>query len=121
MQMISRSDVFLRPSLGILEGKELRALLLKAVEAHGTRRAAADSLGWALSGVERLLDAEVMADLPGPIVLSLSLEDIKGLSLLRVRKMIWRAVVTAVRHLGSNYDIALVLDIKEWDVRRNVD
>ena len=116
--MISRSDLFLLPSLEILEAKELKAVVRKAVVAYGSGKAAARALGWSWRDMEPLLQNPELPDLPGPTVVSLSLEDIRGLSSFRVRKEIRRAVVTAVRHLGSGYDLAYFLDIREWDVRR---
>ena len=115
--MISRTDVYLHGDLKRLEEKELRALLIVAIREYGGYDDAVRALMWKSSKARELFDRR-FRDYPGTPVVTLALDDVRGLSLLDIRQKIRRAVVAAFRDFGSGRELGALLGVRECKIRR---
>lgn len=118
--MITQAELYLYTSRDLV-GKEIQALLTAERDAHGGTRALARAVGWPVAKVKKLLDCRLLQSFPGPKVLELRFEDIRGKRYVEVRTGIERALTLTLVKLEptwSNHDVADFLGVHEKTVRR---
>lgn len=96
----------------------LKTIVLERFEPSIDPEQVAGALRWDASEIIRLFEHQTAPDLGGPIILSMTFDEIAGLSQLRTKLHIEAGLIAAVSAVWRVNRLARLLMRSEWDIRR---